>query len=307
MKRYLVETYLARGATAERTAQDRARSGRARSWRGDRSASASTARSMFRRTRSASSSSTRPRAGTRRWSPSGPELDPVSRRRSDLVPEGGDMKRKASFPLEPLVVVVGLLAAAATGQRWRWRRRRIPYGAGIPPPDAVLTWNTYAVNAVRASTPTKFQTDGMVYMAYVQAAVYDAVTKIDGKYEPYHDFAFTAGARRLRAGCGRGCGPHVLNNYLPDQQPTVDAEYNAYLATLTRRCRRRRRRRQRGGKRSDRVQDRRRAQGRDPGLRADRSDHPGQVAVAVGDADGPDAVARHDAPVPARRGVAVPG
>ena len=31
-----------------------------------------------------------------------------------------------------------------------------------PPPDAVLTWNTYAVNAVRSSTPTKFQTDGMV-------------------------------------------------------------------------------------------------------------------------------------------------
>ena len=43
------------------------------------------------------------------------------------------------------------------------------------PPDAVLTWNTYAVNAVRASTPTKVQTDCMVYMSYAQAAVYDAV------------------------------------------------------------------------------------------------------------------------------------
>ena len=58
------------------------------------------------------------------------------------------------------------------------------------PPDAVLTWNTYAVNAVRASTPTKVQTDGMVYMSYVQAAVYDAVTKLEGRYEPYHDFSF---------------------------------------------------------------------------------------------------------------------
>ena len=41
------------------------------------------------------------------------------------------------------------------------------------------------------------------------------------------------GARRLRAGGGRGCGPHGPENYLPDQQPTVDAEYNAYLATLS--------------------------------------------------------------------------
>ena len=59
----------------------------------------------------------------------------------------------------------------------------------VIPPDAVLTWNTYTVNAVRASTPTKVQTDGMVYMSYVQAAVYDAVTKLQGRYEPYHDFA----------------------------------------------------------------------------------------------------------------------
>ena len=26
----------------------------------------------------------------------------------------------------------------------------------------MLTWNTYAVSAVRASTPAKFQTDGML-------------------------------------------------------------------------------------------------------------------------------------------------
>ena len=101
-----------------------------------------------------------------------------------------------------------------------------------PPPDAVLTWNTYAVNAVRASTPTKFQTDGMVYMAYVQAAVYDAVTKLDGKYEPYHDFAFTPAPGASVPAAVAAAARTVLNTYLPDQQPTVDAEYNAYLATL---------------------------------------------------------------------------
>ena len=54
---------------------------------------------------------------------------------------------------------------------------------GIPP-DAVLTWNTYAVNAVRASSPAKFQVEGLIYMSYVQAAVYDAVTKLEGGYQP---------------------------------------------------------------------------------------------------------------------------
>jgi hypothetical protein len=101
------------------------------------------------------------------------------------------------------------------------------------PPDAVLTWNTNAVNAVRSSTPTKFQTDGMVYMSYVQAAVYDAVTKLEGRYVPYHDFDFavvpTASPQAAVAAAAR----KTLDYYLPDQQPTVDNEYNAYLATLT--------------------------------------------------------------------------
>jgi hypothetical protein len=73
----------------------------------------------------------------------------------------------------------------------------------------------------------------MVYMAYVQAAVYDAVTKIDGKYEPYNDFAFTPAPGASVQAAVAAAARTVLNNYLPDQQPTVDAEYNAYLATLS--------------------------------------------------------------------------
>ena len=100
------------------------------------------------------------------------------------------------------------------------------------PPDAVLTWNTYTVNAVRASTPTKVQTDGMVYMPYVQAAVYDAMTKLEGRYQPYHDFT----SRPLRARrCRRPSRPlrNDARQLPPDQQAVVDAEYAAYIATLT--------------------------------------------------------------------------
>src|SRR4029077_10307061 len=139
--------------------------------------------------------------------------------------------KKSRAQLTALAMVV-VLAAAATGAAVAVAPAKSHTMPG-PPPDAVLTWNTYAVNAVRASTPTKFQTDGMLYMAYVQAAVYDAVTKLDGRYQPYHDFPFTPAPGASVQAAVAAPARTVLNNYLPDQQPTVDAEYNAYLATLS--------------------------------------------------------------------------
>ena len=132
--------------------------------------------------------------------------------------------------LAALVVVVALAGAATVGAVAVAPARSHPQPG--PPPDAVLTWNANAVSAVRASTPTKFQTDGMVYMADVQAAVYDAVTKLEGRYQPYHDFAFTPAPGASVQAAVAAAARTVLNHYLPDQQPTVDAEYNAYLTTL---------------------------------------------------------------------------
>ena len=97
----------------------------------------------------------------------------------------------------------------------------------VVPPDAVLTWNTYTVNAVRASVPTKVQTDGMVYMSYMQAAVYDAVTKLMGRYQPYHDFAFTLVPGASVQAAVAAASQTILDHYLPDQQSTVDAEYSS--------------------------------------------------------------------------------
>jgi len=100
-------------------------------------------------------------------------------------------------------------------------------------PDAVLTWNTITVNAVRASTPTKVQTDGMVYMSYVQAAVYDAVMKLDGRYAPYHDFAYTVAPGTSVQAAVAAEAKKTLDTYLPDQAGTVDAAYTTYIATLS--------------------------------------------------------------------------
>ena len=136
------------------------------------------------------------------------------------------MRKRRTIELAVGLVLLSVLVGAAAG----WAKDSKPAG---PPPDAVLTWNTYAVNAVRSSTPTKVQTDGMVYMSYVQAAVYDAVTKLKGRYEPYHDFAFAPDQNASVQAAVAAAARTTLNNYLPDQQPTVDAEYNTYLAGLT--------------------------------------------------------------------------
>src|SRR4051794_30036583 len=72
---------------------------------------------------------------------------------------GGAMK-KQSAQLRALlalgaIAAMAMAASSSVGSAGAHRTAAVP-------PDAVLTWNTFAVNAVRASTPTKFQTDGMV-------------------------------------------------------------------------------------------------------------------------------------------------
>jgi hypothetical protein len=133
--------------------------------------------------------------------------------------------------LRALLVLMGIVAVAATvwlSSSASANTRR----ADVVAPDAVLTWNTYTVNAVRASQPIKFQTDGMVYMSYVQAAVYDAVVRLDGRYRPYHDFAFTPATGASVRAAVAAASQTALDNYLPDQAATVDGEYASYITSL---------------------------------------------------------------------------
>jgi hypothetical protein len=86
-------------------------------------------------------------------------------------------------------------------------------------PQVALDWNLNAVSAVRAvSLPPgrpSFQVEGMIYMSYVQAAVYDAVTKISGRYAPYH--SFTANADGASADAAVISATYrILINYLGD-------------------------------------------------------------------------------------------
>jgi hypothetical protein len=139
--------------------------------------------------------------------------------------------KRGRVEMKKLLTLAGIGAIAATA--WLSVASAMPHKQQVVPPDAVLTWNTYAVNAVRASAPTKFQVEGLIYMSYVQAAVYDAVTKIAGRYEPYHDFTVAVVPGASVQAAIAAATRRTLDNYLPDQQATVDAEYGTYLATLT--------------------------------------------------------------------------
>ena len=139
--------------------------------------------------------------------------------------------KKRTTQLKALLVLVGIVAVAVTASL-SVASAKTPKPVVVPP-DAALTWNANAVSAVRASTPTKVQTDGMVYMSYVQAAVYDAVTKLEGRYEPYHDFSVAVAPGASVQAAVAAAARTTLDYYLPDQQASVDAKYNTYLGTLT--------------------------------------------------------------------------
>ena len=96
--------------------------------------------------------------------------------------------------------------------------------------DTVTDWNTHAVNAL-VGTAAQSPTVSTIHLAMVHGAVYDAVTSIDGRYEPYlvrvrsrdwysQDAAAATAAYR------------VLLALVPAQQPTLAPLYEAALAAI---------------------------------------------------------------------------
>jgi hypothetical protein len=98
-------------------------------------------------------------------------------------------------------------------------------------PQVVLDWNLNAVLAVRSAAPTKLQAEGLVYMAYAQAAVYDAVTKIAGRYVPYHDFAAETEGASVEA-AAVSAAYNTLVAYLGDPGLVLKGKYDASVAAL---------------------------------------------------------------------------
>jgi hypothetical protein len=106
-------------------------------------------------------------------------------------------------------------------------------GAAPPPPsnaDAVVAWNTAAINATLAAKLLPPQ--AVVTMAYAQAAVYDAVVAIQGGYKPYH---YQLSPRHPDASVDAAVAEaahDVLTHYLPSQQAAFDTQLVASLAAV---------------------------------------------------------------------------
>jgi hypothetical protein len=81
------------------------------------------------------------------------------------------------------------------------------WGSPLVPATAVLDWNGTAVATVRAALPAKAQLEADLYVAYVQASVYDAVVKIAGCYEPYRKLGLTSRAELPGALAERDAAP----------------------------------------------------------------------------------------------------
>src|SRR6516165_1759699 len=116
--------------------------------------------------------------------------------------------------------------------------------ASPPGSDAAATvalqWNAYALAAVRAAKVVDppgtapraiYQTEGLLYMSYVQAAVYDAATKIGHRYVPYHRFSAAAGNASIEAAV-IAAAYNTLEYYLGDPTGALTQHYTDSINAL---------------------------------------------------------------------------
>jgi hypothetical protein len=106
------------------------------------------------------------------------------------------------------------------------------------PAQVALDWNTNAVNTIRAAVTTVdgaarplYQTEGLIYLSYVQAAVYNADVAIERRYQPY-GFSLFAPPGGSPVAAVAAAAHDVLVYYFPDQKPALDALYATSLAGI---------------------------------------------------------------------------
>ncbi len=150
--------------------------------------------------------------------------------------------RRKSMTTRVLAVCVVLVAAGA-----------VLLGSGrttaqaLPPEDAVLEWNTNALQAIfNAGTASprpgagQAPNIGGLHVAMVQGAVFDAVNMIDGGYEPYLGGLPSAPADASKAAAVATAAYHVLDGLgiapvppLPGATKAwLKIEYDAYILSL---------------------------------------------------------------------------
>lgn len=125
--------------------------------------------------------------------------------------------------LRVVVVAVTALAVAAGAGTTR------DAAAALPPGNTVAQWNKIAEDTVVGSGA--FQPEGFIYMAYVSAAVYDALVAIEGCFEPYGP-AITAPTGASTHAAVVEAAYRTLVGYFPSQAGNLGALYAEALASI---------------------------------------------------------------------------
>ena len=105
----------------------------------------------------------------------------------------------------------------------------IPVNAAFPPGNVVQQWNKIAEDAVVGAGA--FQNEGLVYMAYESAAVYDAVVAIEGGYEGYGPSVAAAPGASVEAAVVEAAYT-TLRYYFPAQAAVLDALHDEALLLI---------------------------------------------------------------------------
>jgi len=94
-------------------------------------------------------------------------------------------------------------------------------GRAAGDPTVIADWNATAMATV-AADPTKLAPDVLIYTGFVQAAVYDAVVGIAGRYQPY--VYHHRGPRHASTQAAAAQAAYqILVTYVPSQKATLDA------------------------------------------------------------------------------------
>ena len=113
--------------------------------------------------------------------------------------------------LLPVALAAGTANAAAT---------RSPAPAGDP--AVISEWNAIAVTTL-AGDMTKQPVEDILYVGFVQAAVYNAVVGVEGRYAPYRFHAHAPRGASVQAAAA-AAAHQVLVTYVPSAQAALDAD-----------------------------------------------------------------------------------
>jgi hypothetical protein len=133
------------------------------------------------------------------------------------------MKSRLPKALRAAVIAVAVLAVAGVAGTAREAAAALPSG------NTVEQWNKIAENTVVGSGA--FQNEGLIYMAYESAAVYDAVVAIEGGYASYGP-AIAAPTGSSTDAAVIEAAYRILVNYFPSQASTLGSLYAEALALI---------------------------------------------------------------------------